>query len=159
MKWKRSSALLLLGLAAASVRADTIKLVATEIKDASVLQLKQNVATFWATNLLAAQAANPELNSLDLSIAAVLKAISIEQWAAGLTYCNLTNCEIVNAQSLVAIDPNASVVITPTALDFGDVPVTATPEPEIIWLLALGTIGLVLGWSYKAKARREEQFE
>src|SRR5215475_2510183 len=83
-------------LFAGVVRADSLtsNQIAQELKQDSVLSLRQNVASVWADNLLAAQAGatygSPE--SLGLSIAAVLKAIGIEQSIAGLNYCNLTNC-------------------------------------------------------------------
>jgi len=114
-------------------RADS---VAQEIRAGSVLTLKQGVAQFWADNLEAAQASvtYASAQSLELSIQSVIRAIGLEQSLAGLSYCNLTNCIIVNAQSTVAIDPNAGGGITPAALYFGEV--TATPEPPM-WLLSL----------------------
>lgn len=158
---RRTVVTLVLGLAFASMaRADsfTANQIAQELKQDSVLSLRQNVASSWAANLLLAQASVSYASdySLQLSINAVLKAIGIEQSIAGLNFCNLSNCIIANAQSTVAIDPNAGVGLTPTALYFGFVPVTATPEPALGWLLALGTIGFLLGWTYSARRRSVE---
>jgi len=136
---------------ASAARADsiTVNQIAQEIKQDSTIALRQNVASFWANNLLEAQASvsYASAQSLDLSINAVLKAIGIEQSIAGLSFCNLTNCIIANAQSTVAIDPNAGVSITPDTINFGEVPVN-TPEPATLGCLALGLIALAL----KAKA-------
>ena len=143
---------LLLALFAGIAQADSLtsNQIAQQIRQGSVLSLRQNVAGFWADNLLAAQDPSVcdycafEADSLPLSIAAVLKAIRIEAdpiYGAGLSFCNLTNCTIANTQSTIAVDDRVSVVITPAALDFGEVPV-ATPEPSVFWFLALGTIVL-----------------
>src|SRR6266705_1360623 len=102
-----------------AAQADTVKEVTQEIKIGSVLTLRNDVAEDFAENLLAAQAASPLLNSLDLSIAAVFKAIGIEQ-SFGTRYCDDGNCAIVWQQSSIAIDPNAGIGITPSALYFGD---------------------------------------
>jgi len=131
-------------LFASSCRADTLKVVTQEVKQGSVLSLRNDVAEDFAENLLAAQAASPWLNSLDLSLAAVLKAIRIEQ-SFGTKYCDDNNCAIVWQQSNIAIDPNTGIGITPSALYFGD-PVS-TPEPMTdvllfcgaLYFLALGT--------------------
>jgi len=136
------AALLLL---ASSSRADTVKVLTQEIKADSVLTLRNDVAEDFAENLLAAQAASPWLNSLNLSLAAVLKAIRLEQ-SFGTRYCDDGNCAIVWQQSNIAIDPNAGVTITPSALYFGAEPVS-TPEPMtdvllvvgVLYFLALGT--------------------
>src|SRR5580765_619410 len=104
---------LLLILFAGIAQADSLtsNQIAQEIKKSSPLSLHQNVAGFWAANLLAAQDPSvcsycaSEPDSLPLSIAAVLRAIGIEQTIAGFSFCNLTNCIIANAQSTIAIDP------------------------------------------------------
>jgi hypothetical protein len=120
-----------------------------------VLSLRQNVASFWASNLLAAQDprvcsyCSSEPDSLQLSINAVLKAIRIEAdpiYGAGLSYCDLTNCTIANTQSTIAIDDRVSITLTPAALNFGDV-IIATLEPETPLLILVGLLllGLVRG--------------
>jgi len=113
--------------------------------------LHQNVAGLWADNLLAAQ--DPavcdycaaEADSLPLSIAAVLKAITIEAdpvYGFGLTFCDRTNCWLANLQSTIAIDDRVSVVITPSFIDFGNVPVS-TGEPGVFLLVAAGYLVLL----------------
>lgn len=134
--------------AAAPAKADTIPLkdLAQEIKFESALPMTSSVSLQLATNLLAAQAASPWLNSLDLSVAAVLRAIELYDFSGGPKQITFACCPAVWAQSTVAIDPNAGGVITPSALYFGDV-VIATPEPGIgiflltggLWLIAMLT--------------------
>jgi len=46
-------------------------------------------------------------------------------------------------QSRIAIDPGATVVVTPSALYFGEVPVV-TPEPEVWILMLLGLTAFIL---------------
>lgn len=134
-------------------RADTLspKDIAQQIRQGSVLQLRQNVAGFWASNLLAAQDPSvcsycaSEPDSLSLSIAAVLRAITIEAdpvYGFGLTFCNLANCIIANAQSTIAIDDQVSVTLTPASIDFGEVPI-ATPEPSTLAMLACAGFSLI----------------
>jgi hypothetical protein len=148
--------LLLAGVA----RADslTANQIAQELKQDSVLSLRQNVAGVWAVNLLSAQAgasyASPE--SLDLSIAAVERAIGLELSIAGLSFCNLTNCIFANQQSLIAVNPGASLGVTPNDLFFAET--VPSPEPGTWWLLALAGIALALGWSYNGRRPRGENF-
>ena len=139
-------ALLSCAILSPGAKADSVQVVAQELKSASALPLRQNVQSMWATNLLYAQAA-PACTycgtvSLELSIESVLRAISIE--AGWLTFCNLQNCDIANLQSTVAINPDASVSLTPSSINFGEVPVTSTPEPTVLVLLALGLLALML---------------
>jgi hypothetical protein len=147
--WKRWKGILGIGMVlflAGSARADmlTEKQIAQEIKQQSALSLHQNVAYFWADNLLAAQ--NPsvcdycsfEPDSLQLSINAVLKAIGIEQ-SVGFTFCNLTNCILPNNQSMIAVDDRVITGISPAFINFGEVTVS-TPEPMTIVLLLCGLL-------------------
>jgi hypothetical protein len=132
-------------IGARNAGADTVKQIAMEIKDDSVLPLRADVAELWAENLLAAQAA-PGCDycgpvSLADSVNSVLKAVSLEQSIDGLTFCNRTDCTIANEQSTIADNPNVSITIAPSRLDFGDVPVS-TPEPSF-WLLLVAGIGLL----------------
>jgi hypothetical protein len=144
--WKRWKGILGVGMVlflAGSARADTLtsNQIAQEIKQQSSISLRQNVAGFWADNLLAAQ--NPlvcdycsfEPDSLQLSINSVLKAIGIEQ-NVGVVFCNLTNCLLVNAQSTEAVDDRVTTTITPTFLRFS-APVS-TPEPSESMFIAFG---------------------
>jgi hypothetical protein len=102
---------LFLAIVARSTCADTVKEVAQEIRAGSVLPLHQNVAGFRAANLLAAQDPSVcdycamDADSLPLSIAAVLRAITIEADAVygyGLTYCDRSNCWLASLQSTIA---------------------------------------------------------
>ena len=136
-------------------RADSVQIVSTqtvtqEIKQGSSLVLKQGVAQEWAANLLDAQslASYASATSLELSINAVLKAISLEGSIAGFTWCGTVNCIWVNQQSLIAIDPNAGVGITPNALVFST-SVSSTLEPNSLILLGLGLLVLIVRFSLK----------
>ena len=134
----------LLGIASIS-RADSLNQVAQQIRDNSALPLHQGVARVWAGNLLAAQDPTvcsycaSEADSLPLSIAAVLRAVMLEQTLNGLTYCDRSNCFLPNIQSTIAIDDRVSITLTPDHIDFGAVPVVA-PEPEV-WILMLIGLG------------------
>jgi len=118
--------------------------VQQQIKSGSVLPLRQGVAHLYAENLIAAQDPSVcdycvyEPDSLQLSINAVLRAIWIEQFYGGLTYCDRDNCPIAWSQSTIAINGFASATLTPSSIDFGEVPV-ATPEPEE-WILLLTAV-------------------
>jgi hypothetical protein len=49
-------------------------------------------------------------------------------------------------QSITAINPDAHITLTPGSIDFGDVPVVSTPEPEQ-WILILTELtALVAAW-------------
>jgi len=143
------SLIVMLGLLAvpAIVRADSLSLgqIAQELRQDAVLPLAPSVGNQLAKNLLAAQAAAPytqfEPDSLQLSIDAVLKAITVYAWPGGRTV--VTSDEqaflFVWAQSRIAIDDRLTVSITPGSLDFGSQPV-ATPEPAG-WILLLTGLG------------------
>jgi hypothetical protein len=127
--------------------ADSLSLgqIAQELKQDAVIPLAPSVGNQLAKNLLAAQAAAPytqfEPDSLQLSIDAVLKAITVYAWPGGPTV--VTSDEqaflFVWAQSRIAIDDRLTVSITPGSLDFGSQPV-ATPEPAG-WILLLTGLG------------------
>jgi len=136
-------AIAVLLFSASVAQADTIltKQVAQEIKQDSVLSMTAGVSLELASNLIAAQAASPWLDSLDLSIAAVLRAITLYDYP-GTKSLTEDCCVAVWAQSKIAIDPAASVIISPAALYFGEVPVT-TPEPEIGLLVLVGGFALL----------------
>src|SRR4030095_4764401 len=148
MQTKRSL-MVVLGLLTipAIARADSLSLgqIAQELKQDAVIPLAPSVGNQLAKNLLAAQAAAPytqfEPDSLQLSIDAVLKAITAYVWPGGPT--EVTNNEqdflLVWAQSRIAIDNRLTVSITPGGLDFESQPV-ATPEPAG-WILLLTGLG------------------
>jgi hypothetical protein len=134
---KSGVAILLLLVLCGVSRADSLSIVTQDLTQGSVLPLLDDVAEDMAENLLAAQLAAPytqwESDSLQLSINSVLKAIGLEQsW--GATYCDDLNCSIAWLQSTVAIDDGAQLSLSPTSINFGDVPIS-TPEPSTLLLL------------------------
>jgi hypothetical protein len=139
----KTLAIAVLLLSTGVAQADTIltKQVAQEIKQDSVLSMTAGVSLELASNLIAAQAASPWLDSLDLSIAAVLRAITIYDFPGGPKSLTETCCPAVWAQSTIAIDPNAGAFLSPTALYFGEVVVT--PEPGIGLMLLVGGFALL----------------
>jgi hypothetical protein len=128
---------------AATAHADTITQVAAELDASTVLPLAPGVDLDLAGNLLNAQiAANAD--SLQLSINAVLKAIGLYVWPGGPTEITDEKAEpVVWTQSRIAINPNVTVSITPTSIDFGDVPIT-TPESSTIAFLFAGLVFAVI---------------
>jgi len=149
---------LLLGLASAKADSLTVAQVTQELKQGSVLTLRNDVAQDFAENLLAAQQPGVcsycafEPDSLQLSINAVLKAIALEK-SFGLKFCDDFNCQIAWDQSTVAIDDRVSIGFTPSALNFGEVPVS-TPEPSVIVLLLVALVYLCVAGS-KPKRHRD----
>jgi hypothetical protein len=134
-------------LCAPLAQADTVTQVAAYLDKNSAIPLQGDVGDDLAENLLAAQAANPGLNSLLLSENAVLKAITFyEGQDKRITD---TDAPIVFAQSNIAIDPNAGVGLSPNALYFGTV---ATPEPAT-WALLLAGLLWVFAFTRKPKQR------
>ena len=143
---------LLLGLLALPIlaRADTISDVAGKLDTDTVIPLASGVDLELAGNLLQAQAlasyASPL--SLNLSVEAVLKAISLYTFPGGpALITSETDEPIVWAQSRIAIDPQATVSLNPPSLDFGSQPVT-TPEPEAWVLLLIGVAAFVIWWIF-----------
>jgi hypothetical protein len=82
--------------------------------------------------------------SLELSIESVVRAIGID----GTSYVGWASMDPITwLQSGIAIDPNASIGITPSALYFGKASVVSTPEPDTLILIAVALIiGLACGW-------------
>jgi hypothetical protein len=91
-----------------------------------------------AGNLLTAQTlvdyASP--TSLDLSIQSVIRAIALYDFPGGPKFVTESCCPAVWAQSTIAIDPNASVSLSASSLNFGEVVVT--PEPGTGLMLLAG---------------------
>lgn len=139
------SLIVMLGLLAVPAigRADSLSLgqIAQELKQDAVIPLAPSVGNQLAKNLLAAQAAASytqfEPDSLQLSIDAVLKAISLYCcWPGSPTEITDEASEpVVWAASRIAIDDRLTVSLTPGSLDFGSQPV-ATLEPQE-WILIL----------------------
>lgn len=146
---KGAVALLLLFVLAGVSRADSLTEAQISAQlEQGVIPLAAGVGDTLALNLLDAQALNiiytaNEPTSLQLSIDAVLKAISIYVWPGGPTLITSEADEpIVFEQSRMAVDTGASVLLTPSSIDFGPTPIT-TPEPSTLWmLLPLALIGL-----------------
>jgi hypothetical protein len=78
-----------------------------------------------------------------LSIESVLRAIQIEAGAGWLVVVGQSTDPIVWSQASTAINPNATVSLNPSAINFGEVPVQ-TPEPGewILLLTGLAAFGL-----------------
>jgi hypothetical protein len=141
--------LLLLVFCVGTARADSVVQVADYLEDNSYIPLMGNTAVLLADNLLDAQK-ETGLHSLLLSETSVLRAIWIEGYYIGETYCDKSDCSIMWAQSNIAINPLASVTLTPAVMNFGDVlihpvidPVSAA-EPAAARLFAFGCAFLVL---------------
>ena len=138
---KGGAAILLLLILTGVSRADSLTetQVAQQLEQ-GVIPLASGVGDVLANNLLAAQLANisytaNEPESLQLSIDAVLKAISIYVWPEGPTLITDAQSEpVVWWQSETAIDTRASLSLSPTSIDFGDTPIS-TPEPSTLLLL------------------------
>jgi len=139
--------LILIGLSwAVATRADTIPMgqICQELRTDSPLSLGPSVPSQLATNLLWAQSQVQygSLESLNLSIESVLRAIGLYVWVGGPTSITSASAEpLVWLQSTIAIDPSLTVGLSPSSLYFGskEVPVsTAEPTPFTLALLGLG---------------------
>jgi hypothetical protein len=140
-----------------------------------VLPLGAGVAETLAANIEYAQETTPyaamESDSLDLSIASVLRAISLEIFPGGPDeILNATSTPLPFIQSTIAIDDRAKVllsfngvVIQPgDVLDFGNVPlgsssssprlIVNTPEPSTIFMLGC-PLCLLSFWKYRPTGR------
>jgi hypothetical protein len=163
-------AILALLLFGPSVNADNVSDLASYLTANSALPLGPGVADELAGNILFAQATAPyaalESDSLSLSIASVLRAISIEVFPGGPSeILDQADTPIPFIQSTIAIDDRVSVqlsfngvVIEPgNGLDFGSVIVGSsrssptlimnTPEPSTIFQLA-SALCLIALWKY-----------
>jgi hypothetical protein len=123
---------LLLFIAPAAALADSVQVVAQDLRALSPVPFRFGVARDLAENLLLAQSeasyTSPE--SLQLSIESVIRAIGIE----GTSYVGFADVNPITwEQSEIAINPEAHVTIT----------VTPTPEPSV-WMLCLAALGIFL---------------
>ena len=154
------------------VQADSVSenQVAIELKQDAYIPLRADVWDLWANNLLTAQLpancsyCSSEADSLPLSITAVLRAVWIEGFYNGETFCNRLDCTLANTQSTIAIDDRVSLTITPSSINFGEVPVgqsktisvaltadpVSTPEPGTLGLVVLG-VGLLIARGLKVR--------
>lgn len=144
---------LLLGLLAVMpvAKADSINVVAQELRQQSEVPFRFGVANDLAGNLLTAQSlawyAGPV--SLELSIEAVIRAIGLE----ATSYVGWYDTNPVTwTQSRIAIDPNASIEITPKALEFGAVNVVEpNPITEITLGIVVGAVALFVSRLLRGK--------
>ena len=164
--WFMGLVLLLLGMAllAPESRADSVTTsqVAAELDTNSALQLAVGVDIQLANNLIRAQnqtwGKEWQLGSLDASIEAVLRAITLYVWPGGpAVVTNQREFPIVWDQSRVAIDTGLSVVFSADSIYFGEQPV-ATLEPGTLIVLLAGLAGLgTLVWIVKRDVRELSQ--
>jgi hypothetical protein len=142
----------LLGIASIS-RGDSLSPqlhdVASYLASNSVLPITQQADMQLARNILIAQAApgcfycGPE--SLLLSEQSVVRAISLYVWQGGPSIISSASVEpVVWLQSEIAINPNATVSLTPSVINFGEVPVVSTPEPAVWILMLMGLMAFAL---------------
>jgi hypothetical protein len=145
---KRTLCILAFALLPAVAQADSINTVASELRALVDEPFRFGVAQDLAGNILLAQTqvtyAGPE--SLELSIESVVRAIGIDEATYHAGYVGFSNVDpIAWLSSTIAIDPGATVGITPNALFFGSeivqesgqVPV---PESSVLVLLCFGLI-------------------
>src|SRR6266403_3265120 len=127
-EWWRVVLLTIALLAWASfARADSIPAgaIANELRQATPIPFAGGVGMGLAKDLLGAQVVagytgQLEMESLELSVDAVLKAISLYVWPGGPTLITFGGEPIVWAQANVAIDPNLTVSFGPShLLDLG----------------------------------------
>jgi hypothetical protein len=126
-------------------RCDSLNTVAYELRSLVDIPFRFGVARDLASNILTAQTlvsyASPE--SLELSIESVVRAIGIDELTFHSGYVGFANVDPITwLSSTIAIDPGATIVITPDALDFGEAPV-ATPEPAGWILMLIGLAAVV----------------
>jgi len=125
-------------------RADSITDVASTLRADVSIPFRYGVATDLATNLLDAQslATYASTLSLDLSIDAVVRAIGIDN-TAWIGWASTD--PITWLQSTIAIDPGATIGISPSALWFGEQAV-ATLEPGTWMLILVSLVGFAIGY-------------
>src|SRR5882724_3234141 len=155
MKGKTVLLATLLALGAAAGRADTVPMgqICKELTGGTSIPLGPGVATELSKNLLNAQALADytafEPESLQLSINAVLKAISIYLWDGGpALITDETSEPIVWQQSRIAIDTRVGVQLDPPFIDFGETQIAtiSAPEPSTLafLLVAFGYMALII---------------
>lgn len=146
--WLVGLVLLLFGMAilAPESRADSVNVasVAAELDAGTVLPLAGGVDRQLASNLIQAQTQAWGKQwfegSLELSIESVLRAITFYVWPGGPAEITRYDAPGVWIQSHIAIDPRLTVSFGPAAIDFGEQPVVATPEPDVALLLLLALV-------------------
>jgi hypothetical protein len=144
---KRLAIISLFALAVpAAAPADSVTDIAAILRADSPIPFRYGVAGDLAENILDAQllATYAGPMSLELSIESVVRAIGIDN----TLYVGWASMDPITwLQSGIAIDPNASIGITPSALYFGEAAVVSTPEPDVWILVAVALIiGLACGW-------------
>jgi len=145
---------ILIGLLwAVTTQADSIPQgqIAQELKAESVLPLGPSVPNQLAGNLLFAQAqvTYSSLESLQLSMESVLKAIGLYVWEGGPSSITSETAEpLVFLQSRIAINPALTVELSTSNLYFGEQSVTV-PEPTILTFLLLVLGGGMVWWGVR----------
>jgi len=130
--------LLLAGISRADSLRPSLADVSSYLAEYSVLPITQQADMQLSRNILLAQsqASYGGAESLLLSEDAVLRAISLYAWA-DLPISSADAQPVVWAQSLLAINPDATVSVWPESITFAPAPVS-TPEPSVLLLLVLG---------------------
>ena len=134
---------------ACNAKADSVRPqlqdVASYLQNNSVLPISQQADMQLARNLLLAQSLAPYGGplSLELSQDAVLRAISLYLFPGGPScVCSETVMAGPWIQSRIAINPDATVSVDPSAIVFADT-LVATPEPSVLVLMVLGSLVLL----------------
>ena len=153
----RRAGLILALLVVPMARADSIQAIDSQILKGSVLPFQANVDFSLATNILNAQTVASYSGPISLkeSIDSVLKAILIERDLFHVSYIGgIDYTPIPWYQSIIAIDPKASVLITPSHLDFGEVQVVPvqTPEPGVAVMMQIGAMAMFGLWALYLRA-------
>jgi hypothetical protein len=132
--------------------------VGSYLSSNSSVPITQQANMQLSRNILNAQSSStcsycgPE--SLLLSEDSVLRAIDLYLWA-GVPISSATLQPLVWLQSTIAINPDATVGITPSRIDFGEAPVN-TPEPSVMLLFVLGLACMCAAWLVSRRKRLAE---
>ena len=143
---KRLMLVLLFALLPAVAQADSVNVVASELRSMVDLPFRFGVAGDLANNIIVAQSlvSYASAESLKLSIESTVRALGLDELTYHNGYIGFANVDPLGwLCSTIAINPDATVVITPSSLDFGSVEVqnpnqVPVPEPAVLLLLCFG---------------------